>query len=104
MEQIPKTLKTQSSLEEKMFAELSELIKTQSDQVTRTVAYSTNQVLKLHQDLTNISKSLMTVNDSGGLNNVTVTTTVSLMTYHRYIRKYDYNITLCLLYGYTGDP
>ncbi|KAE9536646.1 hypothetical protein AGLY_007048 [Aphis glycines] len=75
LEQIPKTLKTQSSLEEKMFAELSELIKTQSDQVTRTVAYSTNQVLKLHQDLTNISKALMTVNNGGGLSNVTVTTT-----------------------------
>ncbi|XP_060837907.1 myosin-16-like [Rhopalosiphum padi] len=75
LEQIPKTLKTQSSLEEKMFGELSELIKTQSDQVTRTVAYSTNQVLKLHQDLTNISNALMTLNNGGGLNNVTVTTT-----------------------------
>jgi len=60
-----------------MFAELSELVKTQSDQVTRTVAYSTNQVLKLHQDVTNISNALMAVNNGGGLCNFTVSTTVS---------------------------
>lgn len=75
LEQIPKTLKTQSSLEEKMFAELSELVKTQSDQLTRTVAYSTNQVLKLHQDVTNISNALMAVNNHGGLCNFTASTT-----------------------------
>ncbi|KAL5241053.1 hypothetical protein ACI65C_008463 [Semiaphis heraclei] len=75
LEQIPKTLKTQSSLEEKMFAELSELVKTQSDQVTRTVAYSTNQVLKLHQDVKNISNALMAVNNGGGFSNFTASTT-----------------------------
>lgn len=48
-----------------MFAELSELGKTQSDQVTRTVAYSTNQVLKLHQDLTNITNALVNYSADG---------------------------------------
>lgn len=81
-----------------MFAELSELIKTQSDQVTRTVAYSTNQVLKLHQDLTNISKALMTVNNGGGLSNVTVTTTVSLMIYDRCIQLYYNTVPLVWLH------
>ncbi|XP_003244300.1 uncharacterized protein LOC100569421 [Acyrthosiphon pisum] len=57
-----------------MFAELSELVKTQSDQVTRTVAYSTNQVLKLHQDVMNISNALMAINN-GKLCNFTMSTT-----------------------------
>ncbi|VVC38881.1 Hypothetical protein CINCED_3A020817 [Cinara cedri] len=72
LEQISKTLKTQSSREEKMFTELSELGKTQSDQVARTVAYSTNQVLKLHQDLMNISNALM-VGGGGPCNTATIT-------------------------------
>lgn len=82
MEQISKTLNAQGSLEEKMFGELSELSKTQADQVTRTVAYSTNQVMKLHQDITNISNALMAVkyvapNGRDPGNATTTTTTVS---------------------------
>jgi len=50
-----------------MFTELSELGKTQSDQVARTVAYSTNQVMKLHQDVMSISNVLMAGNFSGGV-------------------------------------
>lgn len=80
LEQISKTLKTQRSQEEKMFAELSELGKIQTDQVVRTVAYSTNQVLKLQQDVMNVSNALMVVNHGGGPCNGTTTTnaTVSL--------------------------
>lgn len=79
MEQISKTLKTQSALEEKMFAELSELNKAQSDQVARTVAYSTNQVIKLHQDVMNISNALMAINfDAVKIINNTSATVVSL--------------------------
>lgn len=74
LEQISKTLKTQRSQEEKMFAELSELGKVQTDQVVRTVAYSTNQVMKLHQDVMNISNALMVVNHGGGACNGTTTT------------------------------
>lgn len=58
LEQISKTLNIQGNLEEKMFGELLELSKAQTDQVTRTVAYSTNQVIKLHQDITDISYTL----------------------------------------------
>lgn len=84
LEQITKTLKALSSREEKMFTELSELGKTQSDQVTRTVAYSTNQVMKLHQDVMSMSNVLMAGNINGGIssgpwNNSSVTSTVSLM-------------------------
>jgi F0F1-type ATP synthase beta subunit len=73
LEQISKTLKTQRSQEEKMFAELSELGKTQTDQVVRTVAYSTNQVIKLHQDVMNISNALMVANCGGSPSNGTTT-------------------------------
>lgn len=79
MDQISKTLKTQSALEEKMFAELSELNKAQSDQVARTVAYSTNQVMKLHQDVMNISNALMAMNlNASKVNHNSSATLVSL--------------------------
>lgn len=99
LEQISKMLKTQSALEEKMFTEFSELNKYQSNQVARTVAYSTNQVMMLHQDVMNISNKLMAVNfgigkinhNTSATGNTTVSvysiTVVTLISY-RYLIKY----------------
>ncbi|XP_050523497.1 uncharacterized protein LOC126895553 [Daktulosphaira vitifoliae] len=64
LEQIFKTMKAQKSWEEKRFEEISELSKLQSDQMVRTVAYSTNQVMKLHQDILNITNILMETNNN----------------------------------------
>lgn len=66
-----------------MFEELSELGKTQTDQLVRTVAYSTNQVTKLHKDVMDISNVLQTaVNNGGGGGacNTVANTTVSHVT------------------------
>lgn len=74
-----------------MFTELSELGKTQSDQVTRTVAYSTNQVLKLHQDLINISNALIGINygaDGGGPCNTTMIIPVCIYIYYNTLKQY----------------
>lgn len=85
LEQISKMLKTQSSQDEKMFTELSELGKMQSDQVARTVAYSTNQVMKLHQDILNISNALMAVNNGSDCGCSTTTTTVSVLKMYTFV-------------------
>lgn len=84
MEQLTKMLKSQSSREEKMFAELSELGKTQSDQVARTVAFSTNQVMKLHQDVMNISNALMAINYGVGGDPCNSTTALTMVSQRPY--------------------
>lgn len=75
LEEISKNLKTQRLQEEKMFEEFSALGKSQTDQLARTVAYSTNQLTKLHKAVMEMSNTLQT--SGGSACNVIANTTVS---------------------------